>query len=198
MPSVNAATADTAVEFGSVLRGRRSVRSFWPDPVAEDTIKALIEAASWAPSAVNSQSIIYLVVRDQERLCRMSLAAQAHVLGHLPAKEAPQHFRDLVDDSEFNIFHHAPALIVIAARASSQWAVEDCALAAQNLMLSAYAHGLGSCWIGFAQHWLATPEGRAALGISEDLRPVAPIVIGWPQAWTPAPPRQRLRIRWVD
>lgn len=34
----------------------------------------------------------------------------------------------------------------------------------ENLMLAAYALGLGSCWIGFAQSWLDTDEGRAATG----------------------------------
>ncbi|MHB1204983.1 MAG: nitroreductase family protein [Rhodospirillaceae bacterium] len=197
MPTPDAAAAEKAMDFDAVLRGRRSVRAFLPDPVPDSVLKDLIEAATWAPSAVNAQSTIYFVIRDQTLLNRMSLAAQAHVLSHLPAENAPKQFRELVDDDDFHIFYHAPALVIVAARAASEWAAEDCALAAQNLMLAARARGLGSCWIGFAQHWLATPEGHAMLGISEDLQPIAPIVIGWPKAWPSAPPRRPARIRWI-
>jgi len=38
--------------------------------------------------------------------------------------------------------------------------VEDCALAAENLMLAAHGVGLGSCWIGLAQGLLNTPDGN--------------------------------------
>ena len=81
----------------------------------------------------------------------------------------------MLSDPEFNIFYHAPALIVITAAQPTDWAVEDCALAAENLMLAAHAAGLGSCWIGFAQHWLGTPEGKTALGLPPSYSPIAPI-----------------------
>jgi nitroreductase len=195
--SVHATMNFAAMSFDSVLRGRRSIRDFRPDPVPNEIIKDVIEAATWAPSAVDAQSTLYLVVHDRDLLDRMALATQAHVLRHLPREQAHGHLRDLLGGADFHVFHRAPALIVAAGRVSSEWASEDCALAAQNLMLAAFARGLGTCWIGFAQHWLATEEGRAMLGISDDLRPVAPIVIGWPRTWPTAPPRRPARIRWV-
>ena len=56
------------------------------------------------------------------------------------------------------IFYHAPALVVISGRADGPWMVEDCALARK--VLAACAADLGTCWIGFAQEWLLTPEER--------------------------------------
>jgi hypothetical protein len=56
-------------------------------------------------------------------------------------------------------------LIVICAADADDWAIEDCALAAENLMLGAYALGLGTCWIGFAQRWLTTADGKSVLGV---------------------------------
>ena len=82
------------------------------------------------------------------------------MLAALPASPHPEHFQSLLDDPSFQIFYHAPVLILISATAEGAWIVEDYALAAENLMLSAYAAGLGSCWIGFAQSFLSTPEGR--------------------------------------
>ena len=62
------------------------------------------------------------------------------------------------------------------------WAVEDCALAAENLMLAARGAGLGTCWIGFSQGWLGTPEGKALLKLPAAYKPVAPIIVGHPKS----------------
>ena len=88
-------------------------------------------------------------------------------------------------------------LIVIGASDAGAWGVEDCALAAENLMLGAYAKGLGTCWIGFAQGWLGTEDGKAALGFSAEVTPVAPIIVGHPRQ-KPAPvPRKTPDIHWL-
>ena len=89
------------------------------------------------------------------------------------------------------------SLILISGEAQGPWIVEDCALAAQNLMLSAHAAGLGSCWIGFAQSFLNTPAGKALLGLPAAWVPVAPIIIGHPKSASPAVPRKAPEIRWV-
>jgi nitroreductase len=114
-----------------------------------------------------------------------------------PAALLSHHFEELLGDSRFDIFYGAPVLIVIASLADSTWAVEDCALAAENLMLSARAAGLGTCWIGFAQGWLATPEGRAALDLAQNHRPVAPIIVGHPTSFPLPVTRNEPRIRWI-
>jgi len=81
-----------------------------------------------------------------------------------------------LNDPNFDIFYGAPALIVISTVTQIPWAIEDSALAAENLMLAARGMGLGTCWIGFAQAWLGTPEGKAALNakgggpVSEELK----------------------------
>lgn len=184
------------MEFGDVLCGRRSVRDFRADAVPREVIHALIDAAAWAPSAIDAQALTYVVSQDKGLLDRMSRQMQAHALRYLPPEEAIDCFHELTG-GRFHAFYHAPAIIVVAAQASSPWAVEDASLAAQNLMLAAYARGLGSCWIGFARDWLREPEGRAALGISDDLQPVAAIAVGWPKAWPDAPERRPQRIHWV-
>ena len=105
--------------------------------------------------------------------------------------------RDRLDDENYQIFYHAPALILISGTAPGQWVVEDCALAAENLMLAAYAEGLGSCWIGFAQGFLGTAQGKHALGLPTEWTPVAPIIVGHPKS-APAPvPRNEPVIRWI-
>ena len=112
-------------------------------------------------------------------------------------KQHEERFRELLSGPAFDIFYHAPALVVISGRAQEPWIVEDCAMAAQNLMLAAFAEGLGTCWIGFAQGYFGTPAGKA-LGAPEAWLPVAPIVVGRPAASPPPVARLELEIRWVD
>lgn len=61
-----------------------------------------------------------------------------------PSKESDQ-LPAMLNDTNFDIFYHAPALIVISAREDAPWAIEDCALAAENLTLKAHAMALGTC-----------------------------------------------------
>ena len=175
------------------ITGRRSVREYTDEPVNVETIDSLIEAAILAPNAVNQQPWTFTVVRDQHLLDRISQAAKAHML----AGQHADRFRDHLSDQDFHIFYHAPALILISAAKQGPWIVEDCALAAENLMLCAYAAGLGSCWIGFAQAYLNTSEGKNALGLPDACVPVAPIIIGHPKAMSPAVARNMPEVRWV-
>ena len=149
------------------ISGRRSVRDYASQPVDEKTIRHLIDAAVLAPSAVNQQPWCFTVVRDQTLLDRISREAKAHMLATMPP-DAPQaaHFKPILSDPNFQIFYHAPVLILISAQSPGPWIVEDCALAAQNLMLAAYAAGLGSCWIGFAQSFLNSAEGKKFAGLA--------------------------------
>ena len=176
---------------------RRAVREYTSDLVDQETLKSLIDAAIQAPSAVNQQPWSFAVVRDQNLLDRISRESKRHMLGTMPAVAASEHFRKLLSDPDFHIFYHAPALIVISAVAASPWAVEDCSLAAENLMLATHAEGLGSCWIGFAQPWLASPAGKAALALPAAYVPVAPIIVGRPKTVPPPVPRKTPEIRWI-
>ncbi len=103
----------------------------------------------------------------------------------------------MLNDPHYQIFHHAPVLILLSAAAPGPWCIEDCALAAQNLMLSAYGEGLGSCWIGFAQAYLGTPAGKALLGLPSACVPVAPIIVGVPRGATPHIARKKPQVAWV-
>ena len=54
-----------------------------------------------------------------------------------------------LSDPNYNIFYNAPLLIFVSG-VKSPYAIYDCSMAAQNMMLAAYTLGIGSCWIGTA------------------------------------------------
>ena len=185
------------MDLKEAIYTRRAVREFTAEPVDEKTLRQLVDAAIQAPSAVNQQPWTFCVVRDAAVLARISRDAKAYMLGTTPVGLLSHHFQQILNDPEFDIFYHAPALIVISSVVESPWAVENCSLAAENLMLTARAAGLGTCWIGFAQSRLGTPEGKAALNLPANFVPVAPIIVGHPKS-APAPvPRKEPDIGWI-
>jgi nitroreductase len=184
------------MDLKEAIYTRRAVREFTAEPVPDETLRQLIDAAVQAPSAVNQQPWSFCVVRDKSLLARISGEAKAYMLRTSPMALS-HHFQGILSDPKFDIFYHAPALIVISAVAESPWAIENCSLAAENLMLTAHAAGLGTCWIGFAQTWLGTPEGKAALSLPAKYAPVAPIIVGHPKSATPPVPRKEPEIHWI-
>ena len=185
------------MELDEAIVGRRSVRSYARAPVDQDLIARLIDAATHAPSAMNEQPWSFTVVRDQKVLDRISAQAKVHMLERLVADPHGERLRAHLLAPEFHIFYHAPVLIVICATNPGAWVVEDCALAAENLMLAAYAAGLGSCWVGFAQSYLQTPQGKAVLGLPDSWVPAAPIIVGHSAALAAPVPRNPPEVRWV-
>lgn len=185
------------MEVWDAILSRRAVRDYRAEAVDEATLRKLVTAASWAPSGMNDQPWHFTVVTDAALLNEISNQAKAWMLPKVATMPNAAHFQDALKDPNFHLFYDAPVLIVISAPADSIWAREDCGLAAQNLMLAATDAGLGSCWIGFAQGWLNTKEGKDLLGLPTTVQVVAPLIVGYPKASIPAMPRKRPRISWV-
>jgi len=177
---------------------RRAVRSFTAAPVKTETLRMLIDAAIQAPSAINLQPWRFAVAHRRATLRRIADAARDHLLSLMQPGSPFLRFRSMLEDPACDILHAAPALVVISATSATQQAAEDCALAAQNLMLAAHANGLGTCCIGLARPWLNQPEGKRLLGIPSECVPIVPIIVGEPAVTPPAPGRHAPHIGWVD
>jgi nitroreductase len=186
------------MELMEAITSRRAVRDYTAEAVAEAQLRSLVDAAVKAPSAMNGQPWAFRIVRDRALMTRISVASKAQMLRTTMAGAVAHHLQEMLSNDAFHIFYNAPALIVIAATEDSHWAVVDCALAAENLMLAACDAGLGSCWIGFAEAWLGTAEGKSALDIPASYRPIAPIIVGHPTLATiPSVARRDPEIGWI-
>jgi nitroreductase len=185
------------MDLDEAIAARRSVRSYRQNTSLDSAlIEQLIHAAVHAPSAMNAQPWVFTVVSDQGELQRISDESKAYMLATAAAGQESDQLHAMLKDPNYHIFYHAPALIVISAREDAAWSKENCALAAQNLMLKAHALGLGSCWIGFAQSFLNTSSGREILGLHPMCLAVAPIIVGHPDAAAHAVPRNAPEIHW--
>lgn len=147
------------MDVREAIRNRRSVRDYTNQPVDKATLMALLQAATFAPSAVNHQSWAFAVVQDKSLLKDYSDRAKVEFAKTADVNSMPPQIRTMLADPEFNIFHNAGTLIVICAKPIGEHPDWDCYLAGQNLMLAAHAMGLGSCPIGFAWPLLKQPDG---------------------------------------
>jgi nitroreductase len=156
------------------IRGRRSIRAFKSDDVSPEIVEKLLDAASWAPSAGNIQPWEFIVVRK------------------------PEIKRALVEAALDQTFiEEAPVVIAVCAnknrssqgygiRGKTLYCLQDTAASIQNILLTAYSLGLGTCWVGAFRE----EEAREILKIPEGIRPVAIIPVGYP-AETPSPRNRR-------
>ena len=187
------------MELLAVIHERRAARDFETSEVSRSDLTRLIDAALWAPSAMNSQAWHFTVVTDKNLLQKISTEAKAWLLKNAAARVGNEGLSAMLRDPTAHIFHHAPTLIVISGPDDDKWTTENCALAAENLMLVATELDLGTCWIGLAQEWLNTAEGHRALKLSSWLRVVAPIIVGYPRRLSAAckSPRKTPDIVWI-
>jgi nitroreductase len=196
------------------IYSRRSVRNYKPIDVPDDIVRELIKAGTYAPSAVNRQPWRFVVIKNKEMITRLSERAKKLWLDGLEkvgesSDPQVQRLANVMQRPEFNIFYSAPVLILIFARVSSQQAavaefenimlIDDCAAAAENIMLAARSLGIGSCWIGWGMSLDSDQEIRQELHAPDGYRLMAPLVFGYPvKDIEKAPPREEdVILNWI-
>ncbi|MGB9835109.1 MAG: nitroreductase family protein [Candidatus Saccharicenans sp.] len=158
------------MEFYDLIKARYSVRAYRPDPVSEDTLNRILEAARLAPTAANRQPFKLIVVRTKGR---------EEELRRLYHREW---------------FIQAPIIIGIVALKEAAWkrrdgknyAEVDAAIVMDHLILAAANEGLGTCWIGAFDPAVA----REIFALPDEVEPVAFTPLGYP-ADSPQPKKRK-------
>ena len=177
------------MEIIEAIYQRRAVRHYTTEDVSAATLHTLLRAAAQAPSPLNLQPWSFALFCGRHQLATFSTRIKDHLLVTLPPLYELHEHAACMNDPSYDVFHGAPVLIVICAKAQGYCPSEACNLAAQNLMLAAHGMGLGTCPVGFARAWLRMPHIRDELGIPGNHDPVFPLVIGHPAVVTKAKPR---------
>ena len=187
---------EAKISILDAIHERRSVRDYSPQRLDPATIRTLLDAAVWAPTAVHEEPWAFVVVQDIAALKRLSDRAKTIFAAEAPRAHPDQANRliDILNQPDFNVFYNAGTLIIICGRPKGPFVVADCWLAAENLILAAHAMGLGSCVIGFAVPALNTPDIKAELGIPADCSAIAPIMVGVASGETPRTTRKEAEI----
>jgi nitroreductase len=151
------------VDFSEVIRTRRSVRSFKRDPIPEDVLSTILNAARIAPSGSNRQPWRFILVTDDMLKQKMISAC---------------------NDQEF--IAQAPAIVVACGQKlpinrggymGEMSMLLDVSIAFTHLILAARAEGLGTCWIGSFNNG----EIKKLLHIPDEYEVVAATPLGFPE-----------------
>lgn len=182
---------------------RRSIRRFDPRQLDEDVLQQILQAGLYAPSAGGRQGVLFAVCQNREINERLGKIKRANShprmadATHYVSREQPS----IADDPHLtNAFYDAPTVITLFGPKNFLFAVDDCAVAAENMMLAADSLGVGACYIGQGWPAFADPYGQEILrqwGIPGDYYAVMQLVLGYPRAGDthPAPkPRKNDRI----
>ena len=162
------------------IHGRRSIRSYAATPLEHDLVENVLWDAAQAPPPFSGQvPWTFNVIEGVQRIAALGVRAMEHARATRPDRTQ----RTWLDRPDFQIFWSAPVLIVISGE------LGDCTRAAQNLMLSAYARGLGTCWVGSPMLWLTTDEVKSELRIPAALTPQVAMCTGYAQSIPKAPIR---------
>jgi len=142
------------VEVMEAIRTRRSIRGYKSDPIPEDSLTAVLEAARVAPSAANRQEYKFIVVKDES--LRKALVPICHNQAFVG---------------------EAPVVIVgCATNPKRRYSFVDVAIAMDHMTLAARAHGLGTCWIGA----FSEDKVKQLLDIPEHVSVVCLLPVGIP------------------
>jgi len=188
----NSTKINSSLRVMAAIQHRRSVRDYTSQTIGKNVIHTLLDAAVHAPTAMDEQPWSFAVIQDKKVLDRLSESAKKLVRNEAQGSDTQQakHSLHVMDKPDFHVFYNAGTLIIIYSKISGPFVVADCWLASENLLLAAYAQGLGTCVIGFAVSALNTPEWKAELKIPTEMTAIAPMIVGVPAGVTPQVPRK--------
>jgi nitroreductase len=198
--------------FFELVKNRRSIRRFKPDPVPEEYVMKIIEAARWAMSGANAQPWEFIIVKDTETKNKIANSILEQRMTEVKLeltrrKDLRQPMYLIKPPVKFTLsLSEAPVLIVVcgdrrptmASVLSQNWEIgegdtgavfyKDMATTTMVLHLAAAALGLGSQWCSIARSTEA--RIRSILDIPELIEVHTIVPIGYP-AYDPAPPYRR-------
>jgi nitroreductase len=152
------------MELFNCIKSRRSVRQYLQKSLPWDLVAKVIDAGRMAPSAGNLQNWKFIVVIDDGRKGNVAEAC----LQQYWMNGAPVHIVIAAEPKVAERYY--------GARGERLYSVQNCAAAAQNMLLMAHSLGLGACWVGaFDERMLGK-----AVGLPEEARAQAVITLGYP------------------
>ncbi|MDA3814191.1 MAG: nitroreductase family protein [Candidatus Cloacimonetes bacterium] len=153
------------MEFDELLFSRKSVRSFQDKEIPQKVLNNMMEAARLSPSFQNKQCWRFVVVKDKNIIKDLALRSGMISKVNFFIKDAPVVIIACADPVKSGTINNQNYYLV------------DTAIAFQQMMMSAWNHGIGSCWLAAFNE----QKVREILKIPENIRVVALSPFGYPK-----------------
>jgi len=168
----------TTSQMTTLIKGRRSIRRYRDEDVGAGLIEELLDVACYAPTGVNSQGVLFTVVKERAvmnalRQEVMERLAKLKTTGGFPAGFIGQYMGGAVklwqEEGKDIIFRGAPHLLVTSAPKDAPCPAQDSLIAMTTFQMLAHTHGLGTVWDGLFMMVLSLcPDLTGRLGIPEE------------------------------
>lgn len=151
------------MEGMELLLTRRTVRRFTGEPLAPEQLEQIVRAGMSAPSANARRPWHILTVESAEKRLALKPLCQW-----------------------WQMLDKAGAAVVVCADTAlcenmqPEYQVDDCAAACENMLLAAYALGLGGVWLGVCESAEQAPAVKHLLGIPDGMRIMGMLALGHP------------------
>lgn len=155
------------------MQKRRSIRSYKPDAVPQDSVDRILRAAQVAPSWKNRQAWHILLIRDRARIEKLGALLGGNPRG-VDYRTLPALLLVAMDEQAVEV-HDGKAYYLV-----------DAGIVGEHIVLAAQAEGLGTCWVG----WFSEAPIKAYLGIPDAYRVVMATPLGYPAESPAARPRK--------
>lgn len=147
----------------NTIKNRRSCKKFSNEMIDRNLIRKVVEAGTFAPTGMNKQSPIILVItnkRVRDKLSRLNAS---------------------IMNKDIDPFYGAPVVLVVLADKSIPTYIYDGSVVIENMLLAAESLGLGACWIHRAKEEFELEEGKEILkklGIVGDYEGIGHCILG--------------------
>jgi len=184
---------------------RRSIRKFKPEQISREDLNVILEAGLYAPCAGGRQGVIMVACQNREINRELGKINHSFFHGRMStatafiSKEQPSIANDTsIKDGLYS----APTVITLFGARNFLYAIPDCCVAAENIMLAAHSLGIGSCMIMRAEDTFDSDFGKQLQrewGVDENYHAKAFVILGYPATDQPkAKPRKENRIKVVE
>lgn len=186
-----------------VITSRKSIRRYRPDPIPDEMIDKILEAARWAPTGENYQPWRLIVIRDQETRNRIGdlakLGSGSRMTAWYCMGEMQKRFEGIKDpekrervlkfmySGEVSEFAKKAPLVITVIGSLMEGSVDvpyDLSACIENMLLEAHSLGLGACWVhGPVASTRDAKKFKEILGIPTGMgeyKVIAYVAIGWP------------------
>lgn len=194
-----------------VIQDRRSIREYTTEPVSDQDIDLILEAARQAPSGENAQPWRYIIVKDADTRRKLGALAGGgsgrRFTAEFVTKKMQERFASLQDDAKkraafekltsgqvSTFLADAPVNLVVCGKKDVWDLPFDTSAAIENILLMVTALGLGACWVIAPCIDIRDEERiKDILGIPEGYKAISILSIGHPTR--PHRPRPRIPIK---
>ncbi|OED29826.1 nitroreductase [Methanosphaera sp. WGK6] len=175
-----------------LFKTRRSIRNYSDKQVSKDDLEKILEAGTYAPNGMGSQSPKILVTQDKELIDKLEEMNKSFF--------PPQLLEKMTDVKPF---YGAPTLVIVLADKNHPTGLEDASLVLGNILNAAHALGIGGRWIHRAREEFDSPEGKELLktwNIPDNYIGVGHAILGYPadDSEVQAAPRKDDYITYID